>query len=332
MSYFDYDNSDFIEELTNLGFSVSRCSMSNYNQSRLVLASEFNLDYMDKHFPGEEKISINKTGNDVLSNNLFRNLLSNSGYKIYTYKNSYYPFLDWPDVDHSLQSGKWSVWTNNLTEFETIFLNSTLLQIPASRFPELIDELQNFEPANPENSSTSSRNLTPYIFDTLPEVAKEPGPKFVYAHLTTTHKPFYFSKDGSLLDNKYRASGLSDPIFKEGYINQVEFINPRIIEVVKQILATSKQPPIIILQSDHGMKNDVDGHFNRPNQILAAFYLPGIDEKPYSTISPVNFLRFVLNKYYSYDLPILEDLTYQIDPDDYSLLAITDTNPECIGR
>ncbi len=214
MSYFDYDNSGFIDELTNLGFSVSRCSMSNYNQSRLVLASEFNLDYMDKYFPGEEKISINKTGNDVLSNNLFRNLLSNSGYEIYTYKNTYYPFLDWPGVDHSLQSGNSNVWTKNLTEFETLFLNSTLLQIPASHFPELIDEFQNFEPSDPENSSTSSRNLTPYILDTLPEVAKEPSPKFVYAHFTTTHKPFYFTKDGGLLDNKFRATGFSDHFYR----------------------------------------------------------------------------------------------------------------------
>ena len=45
---YDYDNSSFLNELTNLGFYVARCSQSNYAQTQLSLASALNLDYISE--------------------------------------------------------------------------------------------------------------------------------------------------------------------------------------------------------------------------------------------------------------------------------------------
>ncbi len=44
---FQYDNSEFLTSLEELGFVVARCSVSNYNMTELSLASSFNMNYLD---------------------------------------------------------------------------------------------------------------------------------------------------------------------------------------------------------------------------------------------------------------------------------------------
>ncbi len=44
--FFDYDNSDFIEGLEDLGFWVADCSRSNYAFTVMSLSSELNMDYV----------------------------------------------------------------------------------------------------------------------------------------------------------------------------------------------------------------------------------------------------------------------------------------------
>lgn len=43
---FDYDNSQFLENLRQMGFYVADCAQSNYNRTDVSLASSLNLDYL----------------------------------------------------------------------------------------------------------------------------------------------------------------------------------------------------------------------------------------------------------------------------------------------
>jgi len=103
--------------------------------------------------------------------------------------------------------------------------------------------------------------------------------------------------------------------FKKGYIGQVEYINQQIKEIIDLILTKNSEPPIIIIQGDHGSRitlnwqNPEQTNWGETYSILNAIYLPKIqkDSVLYSSISPVNTFRMVFNQYFGRDLEYLDD-------------------------
>jgi hypothetical protein len=53
-NYFDYDNSDFIEELRSLGFYVPELTYGSYPRTAMVLASILNMQYLDPSLDSSE--------------------------------------------------------------------------------------------------------------------------------------------------------------------------------------------------------------------------------------------------------------------------------------
>ena len=79
----------------------------------------------------------------------------------------------------------------------------------------------------------------------------------------------------------------------------------------------SKQPPIIIIQGDHGpgnyfdLVNFDDTCLMERYSILNAYYFPDKNyEELYPAITPVNSFRVVFNQYFGGDLQLLEDKNY----------------------
>ncbi len=85
---------------------------------------------------------------------------------------------------------------------------------------------------------------TNLILEVLPEIPYLPGPKFIHAHIITPHPPYLFNPDGSLVPDPEEV----DP--KMGYKNQLAYIEPRIIDVVRQILpqADLRFPQLLLLK------------------------------------------------------------------------------------
>ena len=82
-------------------------------------------------------------------------------------------------------------------------------------------------------------------------------------------------------------------------------MNARVEALVDRILAKSRRPPIIILQADHGPRNEAP--MDRPTArslregagILNAYYLPDSGGRGlYASISPVNSFRLVFRNYF----------------------------------
>jgi hypothetical protein len=317
-----------------MGFMVADCSMGNYTQTRLAMASELNLDYMDRYFSGNELISINPSTNKLFSNNEVRRLMENSGYQTYTYENLQWPFLTWENVDHLLISSENNIWDNNVTEFEKLFINSTVFSILSQYYPdwvetELLPKLNKNSDKLNSNRIPYLYNLTNFMLDTLPDLANEPSPKFVYAHFIVTHPPFFFNADGSLIEQSIRLKNMDYEAFKHGYSLQLDFLNSRLLTITKDILEKSTKPPIIILQSDHGYDQIQGQPIFRTNQNFFAVYLPGDNKEPYKSISSVNFFRYIFNEYFRMDFPYLEDMSYRVDGNDYSISRVYDLEPGC---
>jgi hypothetical protein len=95
------------------------------------------------------------------------------------------------------------------------------------------------------------------------------------------------------------------------YGGQIVYLNSKVLEVVDQILATSDQPPVIIIQGDHGATIDYQGKgIDKTLRlgILNAYYLPGVHQDLiYPTITPVNTFRLIFNVYFNGGYELLED-------------------------
>ena len=99
---------------------------------------------------------------------------------------------------------------------------------------------------------------------------------------------------------------------REAYVEQLQYVNRRIGEVVDRLITTRPRPPVILLVSDHGpnlrqgMNADEERHVRLSN--LTAMYLPGAPAGYLPpTRRPVNHLRRVFNLYFDASLPILPD-------------------------
>jgi len=106
---------------------------------------------------------------------------------------------------------------------------------------------------------------------------------------------------------------------KSAYVEQLMYVNTHVEKGIKSILAKSKNPPIIILQSDHGPVAEIQ-NWNHPSKTglkermsnFAAFYIPGAqtDKIIPDTVTPVNIFRLIFNHVFGTHYSLLPDLYY----------------------
>ena len=161
----------------------------------------------------------------------------------------------------------------------------------------------------------------------LADLKEYPSPRFVIAHIFAPHPPFVFDKDGNPITPPYSFSAIdadtliqatSADYYQSHYREQLACISKEILTSIKEILANSDVQPVIVLMGDHGpgltvslTKSADTNHFERMH-ILNALYLPGIDSTIIPTDhTPVNTFRLVFDQYFGYDLPLLENRSYE---------------------
>jgi len=302
----DFDNSAFVEGLRERGFYVADKACSNYCQTQLSLASSLNLDYVQA-LP----VDLDPCTDDRLPlTALFRGdkvfaFFRREGYSLVSFATGFNP-------TELRQADIYVTGHSDLTNFQTMLLGQTPLQL-MKRF--LV--AQQFD---------HHRSRIIQAMDLLGDA--EIAPKFVFAHLISPHPPFVFGPQGQPItdfpkydmgdgSHRFKRTGMTTDEYIAYYRDQVTYLNTLVLAAVDDVLANSPEPPIIIIQGDHGPGSHLywesieDTSLPERLSILNAYYFPDGDySQLYPEITPVNSFRIVLSQYFGQDYPPLADHSY----------------------
>jgi len=288
--WYDYDNGQFINSLEDKGFFIASESRTRTLHTPQVVAQILNMEYLDDE-PWSEATYRKMAYSRVADS------LKAQGYR-YIYFGHAYDIDRWDSYMEDNADLYFNYFeeaaTHWVSEFQVTLWNSTMLR---PFYMHLVGS----------QYETSWRRQTLYTLEHLKAMPEVASPKFVYAHIFCPHPPYLFGPQGEYVDCVNWAN-LED---KQFYLGQYIFISGEIERVVDVLLKKSEMPPIIILQSDHGIRPwhmpTVDGGNDEWQKILNAMYLPGMDYEQLSeSISPVNTFRLIFNHYFDADYPLLE--------------------------
>jgi len=305
---FGYDNTFFLTELDKLGFIVLEDYHSNYPTTHLSVASTLNMEYVQEFAPGLENSYSRWLMKPFIDYSRVRTLLEDEGYQTISVSSN------WTITENTTTDMYYHPYPIMLNNFEGFILGSTPLTLVSP-------VLQRFSSVR---SAESQREVVAFEFKTLASIPKTPGAKFVFAHIISPHPPFVFNKAGNPVNINYTFNfkdgseypGSKDE-YRQGYIDQLQFVNSRLLETISAIIENSDIPPIIILQADHGsglftdLTSVVDTCIRERFSPFAAYYLPDVDDRSFVTdVSGVNTFRIVFNEYFNAGLPLLDDRQY----------------------
>jgi len=296
LDYYNYDNASFLDQLREKGFFVADKSVANYSQTCLSLSATLNMQHHDDLVAelGQDSVDLRPLTRRLHQNRVM-DLFRGEGYTIHCFATGYVP-TEIPTAEYFYSPAF------VLDDFQSEIFNSTPIPVLQKIF----------------KIPSGRRRRILYVFEHLPELAKEAGPKFVFTHILAPHEPFIFGPGGEMRYPNGRdrhSAGFDDKEnYARAYLDQLIYINKRVLQTVDEILRNSVNPPVIILQSDHGPASQLD--WNNPTgpalrermAILNAVHLPGFDlSNLRPDLTPINTFTLVLNHYFNLNLEMQDD-------------------------
>jgi|GEM_PF-979992 len=289
--YWNYDNSELKDFLTERNFYIAEKSRSSYNQTHFTLASTLNLSYLEYESFKELTIAHYPNLFDLIKNNKLVKILKSSGYKIRNYSLF--------DISNKPKFYRFDVIDEPGFFQNTLFKPFIDISLIGSFFGLTFHSVQysyrtNIEMTEQLVGFASNKNQSPF---------------FAYVHFMIPHSPYYFDAEGNLMPADYA----NDETDKWKYLEQLKYSNKVLMEVVDHILSTAKEKPIIIIQGDHGFRRleDKKEQGAESHSMLNAFYFPDGDYNSiYKNISSVNTFRVLLNKLNLTDVSLLPDKSF----------------------
>ena len=304
---FAFDNRPFEDSLRALGFHVPRLVRSNYVHTLLSLPSMLN----SAHVSALEHELGPKSRHPALPNYLLEHNRVASYLEARGYRYVFFPSHWWYSTSgSSTADAEFRAWTgfDFMRALSTGELQRTVGGGSVLRY---FDRDHHWEADHVRRT-----------FEGLAAVPHADRPVFVFAHILKPHDPFVFDRECRTLARKKEVDEAAS------YIEQLECTNRLLLGTVREILRTSKVPPIIILQGDHGTSLLGATGYARAGKVppavarerfgaLGAYYLPDGGAAAFGdTVTVVNVLGNVLRYYFGAHLPRAGDEQY-ISPADF---------------
>ena len=287
---FEFDNSEFYEQLTERGFLVQKDSLSNYPNTALSMPSIMNMNYLDflSKLQGEESKDL-RLAQQLWKENKVMQVFHANEYQIYSF--------------HGRSGSSSDMVSENFCKYE-FDLNPELMgalvghYVPISLVRITFLETQHYD------------TITCALDTMINFEKKTDDPIYVHMHIRFPHPPLVFDSDGNKIDEPISTNRF-DSELKDAYLQQLIFANKKTIEIVDSIKQKNSDA-IIIVMSDHGGRFGVNWYdpseidYFRALSNLNAVYFPGKDHFSMD-ISPVNLFRIIFNLYFESDYDILEE-------------------------
>jgi len=301
LKYLNFDNSEFLNFLSENGFHNSPITYSNYARTDDSIPTILNYDYVP-HLYGDE-YNFNGKTNAILYNKVME-YLDSKGYTIYTHNSGHWPTRYFENTDYHLCDD-----VNNLnSEFVPLYMRTTMLN-----------------PIHVQFFAGDYRERILCIFSELSNIPNkhDDSPKFVFAHIMLPHQPYIFGENGEPIQSK-AINKLNWDWDKDRYLGQLKFVNKKLQEVIPKLLESNNEP-IIIIQSDHGVRGAVGGSWENPTKdyleslygSIKSYHFPnGEKNLLFENTTAVNTFRIVFNQYLDADFELLPDKIYASPSDD----------------
>jgi hypothetical protein len=297
--HYGFSVQPFVQDLQQQGFHVFSKSHSNFSTTAYSLSSELNFTYLDQESVGLGADYPSPIAYPLISlreNNRLARFLKLQGYQVVNIFGGGDFTRRFSVTDLSLGS---SEGVNGSTY---LFLRHTPVNVIAPNWLQ-IPELDRRRTA---------------VLDALKDMrqlhTQLKHPSFVMVHLLCPHDPFFLDENGGRPYQDPHFDWQGNREFAKGYAGQAKFLAKQVSEITAEIIKNSPTPPVIIIQGDHGPAPLADSFPEQcaqryPN--LCAMHLP---DKNYQQlpedITPVNYFRYLLNRYFDTNLEILPNHSY----------------------
>jgi hypothetical protein len=280
---------------------LPRAARANYAHTHLSLASFLNWRYLDAETDGVGGPPWGRT-RELVSEARTWAAFREKGYRILTFPTPLFGRID-------------EVWDADVA-----------MRWPGDRRTRLAETWWNNSPLAPlvgrdcRAPWCRGSAATPYPVESLDEIdwklqtltqlSDSAGPVFAYLHLLVPHEPYLFDDSCMPVEPWWPQTdqGESFDAVGRAYAAQVRCFAPRVLNTVRTIIARSKVPPVILIQSDHGharmftnllrgftLSRDemTDVQVGERHGVFAAYRFPGADSVVTDDISAVNVLPLV---------------------------------------
>lgn len=143
------------------------------------------------------------------------------------------------------------------------------------------------------------------------------APKFAFTHVGSPHNPVIFNRDGGPAPQYAYLDPLEifpseRPRVDEAYLDQQVYVHQEALRVVDAILANAKEPPVIILMSDHGSWFRIGTDYDETSDLrerfstLFAASTPGRQHLFPDSVSIGQILPILFNAYLGTEIEVPE--------------------------
>lgn len=315
---FGLDNGPFLSSMESMGFEVATASHSNYDATVLTLATLFNGAQIQTLIPDppQTQAAQFRAVSKLINQGSRLRALRAAGYELVSIPSGYYEGA-LLSADRDLDSGELSTF-----EMQLLWTGG---------MPRILSGLE--RSWIPDQHRSRIRTT----FETLGTLAAERSdiPKFVFAHVLTPHMPIAFTSSGAaaeplpcfpVLCSLYTYGDEYGDATIGPMRDQLAWVNAEVAETVRTIQARSKVPPVIVVFSDHGLRN-------RPadrDEMFRSFFLaatPGRTHVFPLDTSPVNMLTRLLNAYTGSEIALSSEESYWLDTRSFGPRGLFELEP-----
>jgi sulfatase-like protein len=292
---------DFANFLKNRNFFVAEASHATKADTLYEMASRLNYE----EYPQDEQDL--QFYFDAIADNRVMKYLKSKGYTTVVFDETKLGYTSAKSIQadylyeygtRSIPHGQVGKYAFYFDEFGELVIDNTMLYVISREY---------------KSNNALINNHTNMISFTLDNIVDEkvPSPKFVYVHLLLPHAPFIYNETGAIVDSDHFTNW-------NYYIDNYKFsinVAERMVDKILQE-ADPKNPPVIILQSDHGARNHLAHDENSmilqnypenlKTLILYTLYLPGYDTSHLpQDINPTNTFPIIFNHLFDAGIPLL---------------------------